>query len=220
MFPIFDLDNRIIAFSGRSLTQGPKYLNSINNKFYTKSQTLFGLNFVNDSPLIAICEGNIDCILLQQIGISAVALTGTSISEEHLELLKDKEIWLMFDGDPAGLQATRKYYKSATYITFLENGDDPASMVQKGINKEYFLKNRIRVKALGYKFSRCQRIAMIYYYRLTYTKDVKYLDLSEIYHNFINKWQFSQAELDKILTREEIDNDSFSFDGCIDYIAP
>lgn len=219
MFPIFNLSDQMIAFSGRSLTQEPKYLNSINNKFYTKSQTLFGFNFVKDSSSIAICEGNIDCILLQQIGIPAVALTGTSISEEHFELLKDKEIWLIFDGDPAGLKATQKYSNRVKYITLLENGDDPASLIQKGWKKDDFLKTRIRIEAIEYKFSRCQRVAMIYHYITEYCQADDFIDLSEIYHEFIDRWQFNKAELDKILTREELDNDLFSFRGCVDYIA-
>ena len=46
MFPILDVNNRVIGFGGRVMGDGePKYLNSPETKLFDKSRNLYGLNF-------------------------------------------------------------------------------------------------------------------------------------------------------------------------------
>ena len=48
MFPILDVNNRVIGFGGRVMGDGePKYLNSPETKIFDKSRNLYGLNFAS-----------------------------------------------------------------------------------------------------------------------------------------------------------------------------
>jgi DNA primase len=51
MFPIFDIRSKIIGFGGRSLgAEMPKYINSPETILYSKSNSLYGINFVKKKP--------------------------------------------------------------------------------------------------------------------------------------------------------------------------
>lgn len=111
MFPIMDVNNRVIGFGGRVMGAGePKYLNSPETKLFDKSRNLYGLNYARLSreKYILICEGYIDVIALHQAGFTnAVASLGTAFTVQHAQLLKrytDKVI-LTYDNDGAGIKA-------------------------------------------------------------------------------------------------------------------
>ena len=60
MFPIMDINNRVIGFGGRVLGDGePKYLNSPETIVFDKSRNLYGLNYARTSRenYILLCEG-------------------------------------------------------------------------------------------------------------------------------------------------------------------
>lgn len=117
MFPIFDRVGDIIAFSGRD-TSGQseaKYLNSSETILYRKKETLFGLNFaipaIRKYDVCVIVEGNADVVKLHQLGVTNVVATcGTALSAEHIKIISryTKNICLLFDGDNAGREATKK----------------------------------------------------------------------------------------------------------------
>ena len=49
MFPILDIQGRVIGFGGRILSSGePKYLNSPETILFNKSKNLYGLNFAKN----------------------------------------------------------------------------------------------------------------------------------------------------------------------------
>ncbi|MBQ5660970.1 MAG: DNA primase, partial [Lachnospiraceae bacterium] len=81
MFPILDVNNRVIGFGGRVMGEGePKYLNSPETKLFDKSRNLYGLNYARTSraKYMLICEGYMDVIALHQAGFTnAVASLGT-----------------------------------------------------------------------------------------------------------------------------------------------
>ncbi len=111
MFPIMDINNRVIAFGGRVMGDGqPKYLNSPETMLFDKSRNLYGLNVARaarkDSMLI--CEGYMDVIALHQAGFNnAVASLGTAYTSKHANLLKRycENVYLTFDSDGAGVKA-------------------------------------------------------------------------------------------------------------------
>ncbi len=111
MFPIMDVNNRVIGFGGRVLGEGePKYLNSPETMIFDKSRNLYGLNFARSSRkhYILLCEGYMDVIALQQAGFdNAVASLGTAFTAGHANLLKryTKEVYCTFDSDGAGIKA-------------------------------------------------------------------------------------------------------------------
>ena len=111
MFPIMDVNNRVIGFGGRVMGAGePKYLNSPETKLFDKSRNLYGLNYARLSreKYILICEGYIDVIAMHQAGFTnAVASLGTAFTTQHAQLLKrytDKVV-LTYDSDGAGIKA-------------------------------------------------------------------------------------------------------------------
>lgn len=111
MFPIMDINNRVIAFGGRVMGDGqPKYLNSPETILFDKSRNLYGLNIARGSrkDSMLICEGYMDVIALHQAGFNnAVASLGTAYTSKHAHLLKRycENVYLTFDSDGAGVKA-------------------------------------------------------------------------------------------------------------------
>lgn len=111
MFPIMDVNSRVIGFGGRVMGEGePKYLNSPETKVFEKSRNLYGLNIARTSrkPYVIICEGYMDVISLHQAGFqNAVASLGTAFTSGHASLLKryTEEVMLSYDSDGAGVKA-------------------------------------------------------------------------------------------------------------------
>lgn len=111
MFPIMDINNRVIGFGGRVMGDGsPKYLNSPETKIFDKSRNLYGMNEARKSrrPYILICEGYMDVISMHQAGFTnAVASLGTAFTLQHGLLIKryTKEVILAYDSDAAGVNA-------------------------------------------------------------------------------------------------------------------
>ena len=111
MFPIEDINHRVIGFGGRVMGDGkPKYLNSPETPIFDKSRNLYGLNFARSSRKgnIILCEGYMDVIAMHQAGFNqAVASLGTAFTLGQAGLLKRyaKEVLLSYDSDGAGVKA-------------------------------------------------------------------------------------------------------------------
>ncbi len=114
MFPIMDVNNKVIGFGGRVLGDGlPKYVNSPETELFDKSRNLYGLNFARSSrrPNIILCEGYMDVISMHQAGFTnAVASLGTALTSQHCTLLKryTDEAVLAYDSDNAGIKAAMR----------------------------------------------------------------------------------------------------------------
>ena len=111
MFPIMDVNNRVIGFGGRVMGDGtPKYLNSPETRLFDKSRNLFGLNYARTSRenYLLICEGYMDVIAMHQAGFTnSVASLGTAFTSQHAALLKryTSQVILTYDSDGAGVKA-------------------------------------------------------------------------------------------------------------------
>lgn len=111
MFPIMDLNNRVIGFGGRVMGDGtPKYLNSPETLIFDKSRNLYGLNYARTSreKYILACEGYMDVIAMHQAGFTnAVASLGTAFTSQQAALLKryTDTVILTYDSDGAGVRA-------------------------------------------------------------------------------------------------------------------
>jgi len=118
MFPIAGMDGQIIGFGGRAMgkEEGAKYLNTPETPLYKKSKILYGLDLAREairkSRQAVLVEGYFDVIGLHQVGVTnAVAVCGTALTPEHVELLSRldcREVTVLFDGDSAGLAAPGK----------------------------------------------------------------------------------------------------------------
>jgi DNA primase len=122
MFPIASMDGQVIGFGGRALggeadgKQTAKYINTPETPLYKKSKVLYGLDHAREairkSRGAVLVEGYFDVIGLHQAGVTnAVAVCGTALTPEHVELLARcdcREVTVLFDGDVAGLAAPGK----------------------------------------------------------------------------------------------------------------
>lgn len=115
IFPVTDLEGRVIGFGGRALGHepGPKYINTPETLLYKKSRVLYGISQAKDAirkaGVAILVEGYFDVLLPHQAGIrNVVGVCGTALTPEHLELLKRcdcRELVILFDGDAAGSSA-------------------------------------------------------------------------------------------------------------------
>ncbi|HZT22241.1 MAG TPA: DNA primase [Verrucomicrobiae bacterium] len=115
MFPICDEQGRVVAFSGRVLSdqeKTAKYVNSPETPIFTKSKVFYGLDkskrAILDAGFAVICEGQLDLIACFMAGVqNVVAPQGTAFTEQHAQILKRyaNEVVLCFDSDQAGQNA-------------------------------------------------------------------------------------------------------------------
>lgn len=143
IFPILDLQDRVIAFGGRTLGDAqPKYLNSPETAVYVKSRHLYALNLARREIVsrgyAVLVEGYTDVICLWQAGVrNAVATLGTALGEEHLRLLSrlTQKVILAFDADRAGIGASERgldFYGDFDLdlrVMLLAEGMDPADFI-------------------------------------------------------------------------------------------
>ena len=146
MFPIHSVSGRVIAFSGRTLkADNPaKYVNSPETEIYIKSRNLLGIYFAKGEMAkqdrCILVEGNVDVVMMHQMGITnVVASCGTALTEEQVRLIKKftENVTIMYDGDKAGLHAAIRAISLILKegmnprVVFLPDGDDPDSFSQK-----------------------------------------------------------------------------------------
>ena len=111
MFPIQDINHRVIGFGGRVMGDGkPKYLNSPETPIFDKSRNLYGLNFARTARTnnIILCEGYRDVISMHQAGFTqAVASLGTALTTGQAMLIKRyvKDVLICYDSDGPGVKA-------------------------------------------------------------------------------------------------------------------
>jgi len=151
IFPIFDLHQRVIGFGGRLIGEGqPKYVNSSESSVYHKGEILYGLQtakqYIPEKDCVIIVEGYFDLLTLHQYGLKhSVATLGTAMTSQHIRALKryTKNLIMVFDPDPAGIQATLRTLplfleeEVAAKAVLLPKGEDPDTFLKKG-NLEAF----------------------------------------------------------------------------------
>ena len=151
MFPIHDLQGRVIAFGGRAMDDHPaKYLNSPASLLFDKSRTLYGLSFArkklgSDTPPVFV-EGYVDVLTTHQAGFTqCVATLGTAMTEQHAQMLKNynPRVILCYDSDRAGISAALKgaaiwenmgIESAEVRVARLPDGDDPDSLLNEREN--------------------------------------------------------------------------------------
>ena len=146
MFPVCDMQGRVLGFGARKLgrARGPKYVNSPATAIFNKSELLYGAHHARAAAAkagaVIVVEGYIDALAMHQAGIvNTVALMGTAISEPQIAALKRlaTTVVLMLDGDDAGAQAILRAGALAraagleVLVASLPADVDPAALVQR-----------------------------------------------------------------------------------------
>ncbi|NLW44340.1 MAG: DNA primase [Syntrophomonadaceae bacterium] len=166
IFPIHDLSGRIIGFGGRLICgDGPKYLNSAENRVFSKRFHLFGLyhgrEAIRSASEVILVEGYMDCLALHQCGVAnAVATLGTAFTREQAKLIKryTETVLVMYDGDEAGQRETLRALDVLrqegihAQVIPLPPGVDPDILVREKGKEEFlnFVQNN-RVTVTEYK---------------------------------------------------------------------
>lgn len=152
MFPIHDVSGRVVGFSGRVFEDddthpGAKYINSPETVVFNKSRILFGVHTAKEGirkyGFSILVEGQVDLLMVHQAGYSnAVALSGTSFTEEHAGLLLrySPNLVIAFDSDRAGVSAAGRAAAIAlkkgmnVKIAPLPPGEDPADLILRDVS--------------------------------------------------------------------------------------
>lgn len=136
MFPISDVNGRVIGFGGRTLGDDPaKYLNTPATVLFDKSANLFGMDrartAITEKKRVIVVEGYTDCIMAHQFGFTeTVATLGTAMTEGHARLLRRfvERVILLFDSDSAGQRAA----DSALSVTLASGLEVAVTRVPEG----------------------------------------------------------------------------------------
>ena len=114
MFPLYDLNGRVVGFSGRRYDgiKENKYVNTKGTKIFQKGETLYNYHlareFVRSKNQVIVMEGFMAVIRSKEAGIkNAVGLMGTAMTKEQAALIKrlSDHVILSFDGDEPGRKA-------------------------------------------------------------------------------------------------------------------
>lgn len=148
MFPIFNLQNKIVGFGARdisNLKDVPKYINSQESKLFKKGNELFGIfdsgNIIKKYDSCILVEGFFDVLTLHKNNIkNVVASLGTALTENQVKLLRTltKNVVISYDDDSAGLDAKIRAihilnkYDFNIKVASLDNlAKDPDELIQK-----------------------------------------------------------------------------------------
>lgn len=160
MFPIHDLQGRPISLGGRFIPRpggnpisesdealllpNAKYINGPETLLFNKSRQLYGLHLARSAMQrtghVLVMEGYTDVIATRQAGIEpVVAVLGTALGENHIELLRRfvDRVVLVLDGDEAGrtrADQVLELFVSANVdlrIITLPGNADPAEFVEQ-----------------------------------------------------------------------------------------
>jgi len=147
MFPMTDARGRVVGFSGRIFNgdeKTAKYINSPEGPLFDKSKVLYGYHTaksaISKMDYCILVEGQLDVLLSQQAGYeNTVAISGTGLTDEHIEMVKrfTDTLYLALDSDNAGIKATRRSVISAykhdmrVKIILLRENEDPADTIKR-----------------------------------------------------------------------------------------
>ena len=151
MFPLYDTNGRVVAFSGRIYKEKDlkdktknKYLNTKETDIFKKGQLLYHYHIAKEecrkAHSVIVMEGFMDVIRASTIGINnTVALMGTALTKEQVALLKrlSNNIILCLDGDDPGQKAMLSIGDHLleqgieVKIIKLPNPDDPDTYILK-----------------------------------------------------------------------------------------
>jgi DNA primase len=129
LFPIRDVQGRVVAFGGRALSgEEPKYLNSPETPLYVKGQVLYALDVakgaMRERSRAILVEGYLDCLMAHQHGFGeTVAALGTAFTTAQLGLLRRyaDEVVALFDADAAGQKASTRLEEMMNDVMDLQN---------------------------------------------------------------------------------------------------
>ena len=169
MFPIINRRKKVIGFGARAIKRddNPKYINSPETLVYSKSDSMYALNFVKKTMSdIIITEGYMDAIALYQAGFSnIVASLGTSFTAGHAKQLSrlGSGVILVFDNDEAGVSAANRAIEQLKQsglnikILTLKNAKDPDEYIRKFGAESFFEQTKNATHYIDYQIENLKK---------------------------------------------------------------
>lgn len=147
-FPVRGRSGEVLSFSARAFGESergrPKYVNGPSSPIYDKSRALYGLHealpaLKKGQPAVLV-EGQLDVIATHKASVpTGVAVSGTSLTERHIEELKryTERVVVCLDSDAAGLAASERavllFLAAGVDVSLAELLEkDPDAMVRAG----------------------------------------------------------------------------------------
>ncbi|MBV8207924.1 MAG: DNA primase [Acidobacteria bacterium] len=175
MFPICHDGGKVIAFTGRRLSNeekaGPKYLNSPETAIYSKSRVLFNLDKAKEHiralGYAILVEGQMDCISVYTADFkNVIATSGTAFTEPQVRLLArhSRNVVVNFDPDAAGAAAAERSLALLVEEDFqikvltLEPGLDPDLFIRRRGRQAYADALRSAPQYFGYLVERARAL--------------------------------------------------------------
>lgn len=151
MFPFYDLQGHIVAFSGRMVQPKEhvgKYVNTGATPLFTKGAHLFGLyqarKAIGKEGFVYLVEGQFDVLSLHKAGVeNVIGGSGTAFTDQQVRLITrfTQSVVMVYDADPAGQKAALKncelLLKAGTKVRCirLPKGMDPDDFARKNAEK-------------------------------------------------------------------------------------
>ena len=210
MFPLYDTNGRVVAFSGRIYKEKDlkdktknKYLNTKETDIFKKGQLLYHYHIAKEecrkAHSVIVMEGFMDVIRASTIGINnTVALMGTALTKEQVALLKrlSNNIILCLDGDDPGQKAMLSIGDHLleqgieVKIIKLPNPDDPDTYILKNGKDRFVGLVESAINFSDFKFQRLRE-------NVDFRSD-------EEKANYINEVLKETAKLDDPIRREVV----------------
>lgn len=224
MFPLYDLNGRVVGFSGRRYDgiKENKYVNTKGTEIFQKGDTLYNYHlareYVRSKNEVIVMEGFMAVIRSKEAGIkNCVALMGTAMTKEQANLIKrlSNHVILSFDGDEPGRKACLdngselEKLGCEVKIVELDGGLDPDDYILKygGDNFKNLINNAItlsdyRIKRLKMNINLTSDLEKTEYINRVLEETSKIED--EIHREFIlkklaNEFDISYNTLEKRL---------------------
>lgn len=151
MFPIRDMSDRLVGFSGRTLMNDPKeakYVNTPETSLFSKRNLLYGIHLsrqaITKENSVVLVEGQFDMVSAYLSGTKNVVATGgTALTEGQLRVIKrlTENVLICFDSDTAGNAAARRGIEMAenvgliVKVVTLTGAKDPDEMIRADVKK-------------------------------------------------------------------------------------
>ncbi len=171
MFPLYDLNGSVVAYSGRKYKPQdlenndlPKYINTRETDIFKKGNLLYNYhrakNVARQKNEIIVMEGFMDVIRAYSVGFqNVVATMGTAVTSVQANLIKKmaKEVILCFDGDEAGKKASLACGEEllklgvSPRVVRLEENLDPDEYIIKNGSRAFELKIKNAISFITFK---------------------------------------------------------------------
>ena len=218
MFPLYDLNGKVIGYNGRVYNGETenKYINSKETDIFKKRELLYNYHRAKEEcrkkKSVIIMEGPMDVIRACTIGVkNCVASLGTAFGKEQAMLIRklSSNVILCFDGDDAGLKATKGAIEELTKlgiepkIVRLENNSDPDDYIIKNGKDSFISKIDNPMNIMDFKESLLKKE-----YNLKNTKELAtYINTMIDEINKIDDDILREVSINKLSKETEIDID-------------